>query len=58
MLPHAILEPVNVMPKRDLVTDHTAHLVALALAEHVAVLVQRAARQLVLLPQVGGEEAV
>lgn len=56
MLPHAIVEPVNVMPKRDPLPQ--PRLVPLALTEHIAVLLQRAARQLGLLPQVGGEESV
>lgn len=61
MLPHAVVEPVNVMPKRDPSTTSAAtaqHLVLLALAEHVAVLLQRASGKLGLLPQVGGEESV
>ena len=57
MLPHAIVEPVNVMPKRDPLPN-TTHLVPLALAEHIAVLLQRAPRKLGLLPQVGGKESV
>lgn len=36
----------------------TKHLVALALAENVRVLLERAADELGLLPQVGSEEAV
>jgi hypothetical protein len=63
MLPHAIHSGTRERNARKrprttalAVSHHT--LVPLALAEHIAVLLERASRQLGLLPQVGGEETV
>jgi hypothetical protein len=44
--------------KRTVSANATRHLVPLALAQHVAVLLQWAADELGLLPEVGCEEAV
>jgi len=45
-------------PSRHAITTRVEHLVALTLAQHITVLLERAAGELGLLPQVGSQEAV